>query len=525
MSMTVAKKTSKYFESPYLEIIIMIASVVLSYFGLMILGAVPEITAVGDMATSTVVAIQFAFFMLSVAIALISVIAGIGGGVIFTPIMLAFTGVNSVVVRGAGLIVAMFSGLISTGIFIRKGLCSYKSALLMTISQAVGALIGAIMAISVASTAGAAGEGILRLALGLILIALAVYFLSGGKKLEHPEVGKIDKLSASLHLDAEFFEESEGKMYHYNVHRVGQSFILIFAVGWIGGFFGMGGGWAITPVLNCCMGMPLKVAAATSGAILGIGSCVSIWAYMAAGAIIPFFVLPWLSGQVIGGFIGSYALAKIKVSTVRLILIGIMFFTSFGLVSKALTTLGVIGKVPSIVEVLVFTAIIVLVIVAILLDKKKADKTSLKSATKKEVVEAPEIELPLSERTYASIVHWITIISSVLALFAPLLIMINPSANVLNPNKIFQAIFNGGDTNAIWALAEGGKFPGAHYYLTNMNWSDSWAEIAIALGCSVGLWAMIPTVAIEFFKEKNWKWAALGIVFIALIVLSMLGVF
>lgn len=517
-------KESKYLQSPYLEIIIMIASVVLSYFGLMILGAIPEIPVQGDMATSTVVAVQFAFFMLSVAIALISVIAGIGGGVIFTPIMLAFTSVNSVVVRGAGLIVAMFSGLISTGIFIKKGLCSYKSALLMTISQAVGALIGALMAISVASTAGAAGEGILRLSLGLILVALAIYFISGGKKLEHPEIKKIDKLSASLKLDAEFFEESEGKMYHYDVTRVGQSFILIFIVGWIGGFFGMGGGWAITPVLNCCMGMPLKVAAATSGAILGVGSCVSIWAYMSAGAIIPFFVLPWLSGQVIGGFIGSYALAKIKVSTVRLILIGIMFFTSFGLVSKALTTLGIIGKVPSIVEVLFFTLCILLVIVAIILDKRKSDKKGA-AKTETKVVEAPEIKLPLSERSYATVVHWITIISSVLALFAPLLIMINPEANILNPNQIFQAIFNGGNTDAIWSLAKGGSFPGAHYYLTNMNLSDSWAEIAIALGCSVGLWAMIPTVALQFFKEKDWKWGLLGLVFIALIVLSMLGVF
>ena len=150
---------SKLMRSPYLEIIIMISSVVLSYFGLIILGAVPETPADGVMATSTVVVIQFALLMLSVAIALISVIAGIGGGVIFTPIMLAFTSVNSVVVRGAGLIVAMFSGLISTGIFIKKGLCEYRTALLMTISQAIGALIGALLAIGLASSTGATGGG------------------------------------------------------------------------------------------------------------------------------------------------------------------------------------------------------------------------------------------------------------------------------------------------------------------------------------------------------------------------------
>ena len=444
---------SKLLRSPYLEIIIMISSVVLSYFGLIILGAVPETPADGVMATSTVVAIQFALFMLSVAIALISVIAGIGGGVIFTPIMLAFTSVNSVVVRGAGLIVAMFSGLISTGIFIKKGLCEYRTALLMTISQAIGALIGALLAIGLASSTGATGEGVLRLSLGLVLVALAV-----------------------------------------------------------------------TPVLNVCMGLPMKVAAASSGAILGIGSCVSIWAYMSAGAIIPFFVLPWLAGQVIGGFIGSYALARIKVHTVRLILIGIMFFTSFGLVTKALSTLGMMKNPSSMTQVIVFTVIIALVILAIVLDKRKASGKSA-PAVQTEQAAAPEPKLPTSVRCYATVVHVITIVSSILALFAPLVILINPSANILNPNRIFQVIFSGGSIEEIWALSSTGSFPGAHYFMTNMSASDSWAQIAISLGCSVGLWALLPTVVIQYFKEKNFVWATLGLLFIALIVLSMLGVF
>lgn len=515
---------SKYMHSPYLEIIIMVVSVALSFFGLTILGAVPQTSISGDMQTSTVVAIQFAFFMISVAIALISVIAGIGGGVIFTPIMLAFTSVNSVVVRGAGVIVAMFSGLISTGIFIKKRLCSYKTALIMTISQAVGSLIGAILAITVANSAGAVGEGLLRLMLGLILVGLAVYFLSGGKKLEHPVVGKVDRFTSWFRLDDCYFEESEGKMYDYKVRNLGPGLVLVAVVGFIGGFFGMGGGWAITPVLNVCMGLPLKVTAATSGAILGIGNCVSIWAYMSAGAIIPFFVLPWLSGQVIGGFIGSYALAKVKVSTVRTILIGIMFFTSFGLVSKALSTLKLIGKVPSIVEVGFFIMILILVIAVILRDSRKASTSEKKGKSETADVEPPQIELPLSERTYATIVHWITIISSILALFAPLLIMINPAQNMLNPNKIFEAIFNGGNPSAIWALSQTGSYPGNHYYLTNMALSDSWAEISIALGCSVGLWALLPTVAIQFFKEKKVFWGLMGLVLIVLIVLAMFGV-
>ena len=58
-------------------------------------------------------------FLLSVLVAIISVIAGVGGGVIFTPLMLAFTSIDTLIIRSTGLVVAMFSGLVATGPFMR----------------------------------------------------------------------------------------------------------------------------------------------------------------------------------------------------------------------------------------------------------------------------------------------------------------------------------------------------------------------------------------------------------------------
>jgi len=60
-------------------------------------------------------------------------------------------------------------------------------------------------------------------------------------------------------------------------------------VGVISGFFGLGAGWAIVPVMNLIMGVPLKVAAACSGILIGMGDCISVWPYLLAGAIIPLF--------------------------------------------------------------------------------------------------------------------------------------------------------------------------------------------------------------------------------------------
>jgi len=515
-------KLSYWLESPRLEIIIMVSSVVLSYFGLAILSAVPQDFPAGSMSTTTVAWTTFAFFMLSVAIALISVIAGIGGGVIFTPVMLAFTSVNSVIVRGAGLIVAMFSGLISTGIFIKKGLCNYKLSLVMTLAQSIGALLGASAAIAIAENSGVTGEALMRVALGLILVGLAVYFFMGGKKLDNPIVDKVDLFTAKLGFESKYFEESEGIEYNYKVKNSILGMLLIFAVGLIGGFFGMGGGWAITPVLNMGMGLPLKVAAANSGVILGIANCVSVWKYMYNGSIIPLFVLPWLAGQVIGGFIGSYALAKIKVKTVRTLLIGIMFFTAFGLVTKGLALLKLMANPSGGVQLLVFVGIIVAVIVTILIDKRNENATITDNKAETTFV-SPKVCISTSSNVYATTVHWVTLISAIAALFVPIAILINPASNYLNPNTVFGMIFEGSKAADIWAVSAGGVFPGVHCYLSGLTQPDAVAQLIINFGCAVGLIATVPTVIIQVFKEKDMLYALLGTAFGALVVLAMIG--
>jgi uncharacterized membrane protein YfcA len=353
-------KKLKLLQPPWLELVIMLSAVVLSYIGLSIISFLSEQPSAGEMGNTTIVLWLLAFFLISFAIAMVAVIAGIGGGVIFTPVMMAFTPVDSVVIRATGLIVAMFSGLISTGIFMKKGLGHFKMCITLTVSQGLGALFGAQSAIVAATAFGDTGEGWLRITLGGILVAVAVYFFVGGKKLEWPDITKVDAVTRWLKLEHTYYEESDNKVYTYQITRILLGLALVFGVGFLGGFFGMGAGWAITPVQNLGLGVPLKVAAANSGIILGMVDCVAVWPYVLAGGIIPLFVLPWLSGQVVGGYLGALALVKAKVTVVRYILIGIMVFTSFGLITDGLTKLAIMGKVPGEISLGVFLAVMVI---------------------------------------------------------------------------------------------------------------------------------------------------------------------
>jgi uncharacterized membrane protein YfcA len=281
-------------------------------------------------------------FFVSLAIGFIGTLAGIGGGVIWSPIAMAFTPMDSVIIRAAGLVVAMFNALVATGPLARTGLCNIKLGLFLMIPLGIGAFTGAQGAIFVAQAFGITGEGIIRIILALIILALFFYFLIGGKKIEYPVVKKEDAFTRFFKMHLPYYEPSEGKVIDYKLHRGLLFWLAIFFVGLIGGFFGMGGGWAVVPAINVIMGAPLKVAAAVSMTGLGIGSCVSVWPYFIAGAMIPIVIAPLLVGQVIGGLLGAQVLIGMRAVFVRFILIGTLLFTSFGLLTKGLELLGVL---------------------------------------------------------------------------------------------------------------------------------------------------------------------------------------
>ncbi len=358
-------KISKLFKSPWLEINIMFFILILSYIGLAIISWGAE-TPVGGMSGPTIFGWLFGLFILSFVIAIVAVIGGIGGGVLFTPFMLAFTSVDSLIIRATGLIVAMFSGLISTGIFMRRGLGNLKICIFLATAYGVGAFAGAKSAIMVAKYLGDSGEGAIRLALGLILASLAIYFLIGGKKIEFPEVQKVDPFTNKLQLSQPYYEESLKRIIDYPLKGALWTLVAIFGVGLLSGFFGLGAGWAIVPAQNVIMAVPLKVAAANSGILLGMGDCIAVWPYLLKGAVIPLFVAPLMVGQVLGGLLGALILVKVQAGFVRFLLIGFMLFSCFGLLTRGLYMLGVFGPIPVWLTVLVFISIFSWVIMKII---------------------------------------------------------------------------------------------------------------------------------------------------------------
>ena len=131
-------------------------------------------------------------------------------------------------------------------------------------------------------------------------------------------------------------------------------------------------------------------------------------------------------------------------------------------------------------------------------------------------------KMPRAQTVYGAIVYWVTILSCLICLVGPVISVASPENNVMNPYKLFNAIFEGKNAQAVWQEV-GGEFPGGHFYLKKFFYGDGFTQFGLALGCSVALWALI-AAAVAYASDKVYLYVILSIWVAALVALSMIGI-
>jgi uncharacterized membrane protein YfcA len=269
-----------------------------------------------------------AVFVTCFFIGIVAIPAGIGGGTLFVPIIGGFFPFHLDFVRGAGLLVALASALAAGPFLLRGGLASLRLALplalLASISSVAGAMLGLILPAALVQTA-----------LGAIVLGIVGLMLTA-KKSEFPQVNQPDRLSSTLGIYGIFADRASSQTISWQVHRTPMGLLLFLMIGFLGGLFGIGAGWANVPVLNLVMGVPLKVAAGTSGMILSVASSSAGWYYLNEGAVLPMIAVPSVVGMMLGARIGARLLHVLKASVIRKMVIGLLLFAGVRALLKGL---------------------------------------------------------------------------------------------------------------------------------------------------------------------------------------------
>jgi uncharacterized membrane protein YfcA len=109
----------------------------------------------------------------------------------------------------------------------------------------------------------------------------------------------------------------------------------IFA-GVISALLGVGGGIVKVPVMHLVMGVPLRVATATSNLMIGVTASASAIIYLLRGGIDPYVAGPTVLGVFVGATIGSRSAHRIDVRILRVLFVIVLFYTAWQMLNRGL---------------------------------------------------------------------------------------------------------------------------------------------------------------------------------------------
>lgn len=257
-------------------------------------------------------------FFFCFVLGVIAVLAGVGGGVLYVPLVSGFFPFHLDFVRGAGLLVALAGALAAGPGLLRRNLANLRLALPVAVIASSCSIVGAYLGLALPTN-------VVQICLGATIVFIAV-LLATSKNVERPEVKNQDPVGAALKMSGIYNEPWSGEEVEWKTHRTLPGLILFTVIGVMAGMFGLGAGWANVPVLNLLMGAPLKIAVGTSKFLLSITDASAAWVYLNQGCVIPLMAIPSIVGLMLGSFLGVRLLAIAKPKYIRYLVIGVLFF-------------------------------------------------------------------------------------------------------------------------------------------------------------------------------------------------------
>jgi hypothetical protein len=269
-----------------------------------------------------------ALFVVTFALGVVAVLGGVGGGVLFVPIVGSFFPFHIDFVRGAGLLLALSGALSAAPALLRSGFASLRLAMPLALVGSVTSIIGALVGLALPTA-------ILETALGLTILAIAG-LMAAGPKSDRPPAGVQDAISAALGMHGTYHDPATGQDVGWSARRTPAALVAFAGIGLIAGMFGLGAGWANVPVLNLLMGAPLKLSVGTSGLVLSIVDTSAAWVYLHRGAVLPMLVAPSIIGVMLGARIGVRLLRVVPAAHVRRVVLALLLLAGARALAKGL---------------------------------------------------------------------------------------------------------------------------------------------------------------------------------------------
>ncbi len=255
---------------------------------------------------------------------------GLGGGILIVPLLTFVFGLPLREAVAVSLVCVIVTSSASAGVYLQRHTANLRLGMVLELFTASGALAGGLVAFLLS-------DRVLAGLFAALLTYVAVSMFRAGRKAQaaaSAPTGAAPALDTGAPAPGSFTATLGGDDYSVRRLRTGMAGS-VFA-GLVSALLGVGGGIVKVPVMNLVMGVPLKVATATSNMMIGITATSSAVIYLLRGQIDPYVAGPTALGVFAGAMIGSRVAARIDVRLLRLLFIVVMIYNAIQMALKAL---------------------------------------------------------------------------------------------------------------------------------------------------------------------------------------------
>jgi uncharacterized membrane protein YfcA len=271
-----------------------------------------------------------AITLLGVLSGSLGAITGIGGGVIIVPALVLLFGFDFPTAVAASLSAVIATSTTAASAYIGEGLTNMRLAMTLGVATTSGGISGGFLGVLLPERA-------LSAIFAAAMITTAVLIARGTAEHATEAADGQTTVATSIPadtgpLDARYFDPEVNAKVIYRVQRVPLGMGVSYGAGIMSGLLGVGGGFIKVPAMNLVMGVPIKVAAATSNFMIGVTAVSSLLVYLGRGELHPAAATPLILGTVIGGISGARLHGRIGSRPVQ-----VMLATILGLVAVQMT--------------------------------------------------------------------------------------------------------------------------------------------------------------------------------------------
>ena len=261
-----------------------------------------------------------------VAAGLFGALLGLGVGILIVPFLTLGFGLPVREAVGVSLVCVIVTSSAAASVYLQRHVANLRLGMVLELFTASGALVGGFAAFLLP-------EGILSGLFAVLLVYTAASMLRSPAATAPPagDEALAPAIAASEPLAWDSGLSGPG----YSTRRLGVGVVGSLGAGVVSALLGIGGGIIKVPLMHLAMGVPLRVATATSNLMIGVTAAASAIVYLVRGGIDPLVAGPTAIGVFVGATMGSRSAERVDPRVLRGLFVIVLLYTAFQMARRA----------------------------------------------------------------------------------------------------------------------------------------------------------------------------------------------